>query len=73
MSPDGGRTWTGHLRAAGTAIVVSANESDASSVVRGLLTQPTAFGVLEFHPRVVGLLRPAGAIHLLVDVREAQQ
>ena len=63
----------GHLRDAGTATVVSANESDASSVVRGLLTQPTAFGVLEFHPRVVGLSRPAGAIHLLVDVREAQQ
>ena len=62
-----------HLRAVGTAIAVCASESDASRVVRGLLTQPTAVGVLEFHPRVVGLSRPAGAIHLLVDLREAQQ
>ena len=63
----------GYLRDAGTATVVCANENDASRVVRGLLTQPTAFGVLEFYPRVVGLSRLAGAIHLLVDVREAQQ
>ena len=63
----------GHLRDMGTAVVTCASDTDASRVVRGLLTQPTAVGVLEFHPRVVGLSRPAGAIHLLVDIREAQQ
>ena len=62
-----------HLQSAGTACVACASETDASQVVRELLTNPTSIGVLEFHPRVVGLSRLAGAIQLLVDVREAQQ
>lgn len=62
-----------HLQSVGTACVACASETAASQVVRELLTKPTSIGVLEFHPRVVGLSRQAGAIHLLVDVREAQQ
>lgn len=62
-----------HLQSVGTACVACASETDASQVVRELLTNPTSIGVLEFHPRVVGLSRQAGAIQLLVDVREAQQ
>jgi hypothetical protein len=45
----------------------------SASVIRSCLTTPTAVGVLEFHPRVVGLQRSNDALRLDVELREAHQ
>lgn len=45
----------------------------STSVIRSCLTTPTAVGVLEFHPRVVGLQRSTAALRLDVELREAHQ
>ena len=57
----------------GLARVACTDEAEAVDVLRRLLTVPTAVGVLEFHPRVVGVERSNAEIALTVDIREAQQ
>lgn len=57
----------------GMAQIACADEAEAAEVLRQLLTAPTAVGVLEFHPRVVGVERSTAEIALTVDIREAQQ
>lgn len=69
--------WRGVLDAFlhrdGRAIVRCQNDSEASNAVRELLTKPTAIGVLEFHPRVVGLERTVASVDLHVEIREVRQ
>ena len=57
----------------GVARIACADEAEAADALRQLLTEPTAVGVLEFHPRVVGVDRSRAEITLTVDIREAQQ
>lgn len=57
----------------GVARVACTHEAGAADVLRHLLTVPTAVGVLEFHPRVVGVERSNAEISLIVDIREARQ
>ena len=57
----------------GMARIACADEAGAAEVLRQLLTAPTAVGVLEFHPRVVGVERSTAEIALTVDIREVQQ
>lgn len=57
----------------GVARVACSDESGAVEVLRLLMTVPTAVGVLEFHPRVVGVERSGPQLMLAVDIREAQQ
>ena len=47
--------------------------TETADALRQLLTVPTVVGVLEFHPRVVGVERSNTKITLTVDLREAQQ
>jgi len=61
------------LRVDGLATVGASSDRTAASVIRDLLTEPTSVDVLEFHPRVVGVARSAGAVRLLVELREARQ
>ena len=73
----GGPEWRhdldDHLGLSGIARIVCSDETEAASALRELMTVPTAVGVLEFHPRVVGVERSYAAITLTVDIREAQQ
>ena len=62
-----------YLRKKGSATISCPNEHAVADAIRDLLMRPTAIGVLEFHPRVVGLTRSGTEINLLVDIREAQQ
>ena len=57
----------------GVAQVTCLDEPEAADALRQLVTVPTAVGVLEFHPRVVGVERSNAGITLTVDIREAQQ
>lgn len=57
----------------GVARIACTDEAEAANALRELLTAPTAVGVLEFHPRVVGVERSHAEITLTVDLREAQQ
>ena len=57
----------------GVARIACTDEAEAANALRELLTAPTAVGVLEFHPRVVGVERSRDEITLTVDIREAQQ
>ena len=57
----------------GVARITCSDEAEASDALRQLITAPTAVGVLEFHPRVVGVERSNAEITLTVDIREAQQ
>ena len=57
----------------GVARITCSDEAEAGDALCQLLTVPTAFGVLEFHPRVVGVERSNADIELTVDIREAQQ
>lgn len=57
----------------GVARIACTDEAEAADALRELLTAPTAVGVLEFHPRVVGVERSQAEITLTVDLREAQQ
>lgn len=57
----------------GIARIACPDEDGAAEVLRELMTAPTAVGVLEFHPRVVGVERSNGQLTLIVDIREAQQ
>lgn len=57
----------------GVARIACTDEAEAADALRQLLTAPTAVGVLEFHPRVVGVERSTAEITLTVDIREAQQ
>ena len=57
----------------GVAQVVCLEEAEAADALRELVTVPTAVGVLEFHPRVVGVERSGSEISLTVDMREAHQ
>jgi len=57
----------------GIARIACPGEETAAEVLRELMTAPTAVGVLEFHPRVVGVERSNGQLTLIVDIREAQQ
>ena len=57
----------------GVARIACTDEADAADALRQLLTAPTAVGVLEFHPRAVGVERATAEITLTVDIREAQQ
>ena len=57
----------------GVARVVCSGERQAADALHQLATAPTAVGVLEFHPRVVGVERSAAEVTLTVDIREAQQ
>ena len=57
----------------GVARIACTDEAEAADALRQLLTAPTAVGVLEFHPRVVGVQRATAEITLTVDIREAQQ
>lgn len=61
------------LRLDGVARIECSDEAEAGDALRQLLTVPTAVGVLEFHPRVVGVERSNVEITLTVDIREAQQ
>ena len=57
----------------GAAQIACTDEAEAAEALRDLLTAPTAVGVLEFHPRVVGVERSTAGITLTVDIREVQQ
>ena len=57
----------------GVARITCSDEAEAADALRQLMTVPTAVGVLEFHPRVVGVERSSAEITLTVDIREAQQ
>lgn len=57
----------------GAARIACTDEAQAAGALHQLLTEPTAVGVLEFHPRVVGVERSNAEITLTVDIREAQQ
>ena len=57
----------------GIAQIACSDEAEAVHALRQLMTVPTVVGVLEFHPRVVGVERPNAEITLTVDIREAQQ
>ena len=57
----------------GIARIDCSDEVEAAGALGELMTVPTAVGVLEFHPRVVGVERSNVAITLIVDIREAQQ
>ena len=57
----------------GVARITCSDEAEAGNALRQLVTVPTAVGVLEFHPRVVGVKRSNADITLTVDIREAQQ
>ena len=57
----------------GVARIAFSDEAEAADALRQLMTVPTAVGVLEFHPRVVGVERSNTEITLTVDIREAQQ
>lgn len=62
------------LRDVGEATVMcTAIGGTPASVIRSCLTTPTAVGVLEFHPRVVGLRRSSAELRLDVELREAHQ
>lgn len=69
--------WRGTLDAAlhrdGRALVRCTSEDAAASVARALLVAPTTIGVLELHPRVVGLTRERHHIEVEVEIREAHQ
>jgi hypothetical protein len=69
--------WRGTLDAAlhrdGRALVRCTSEDAAASVTRALLVAPTTIGVLELHPRVVGLTRGRHHIDVEVEIREAHQ
>ncbi len=67
------RTLDQRLSSDGTAQVHCATEAEASSALTELMTSPTEVGVLEFHPRVVGVSRSGGGLTLTVDIREAHQ
>ena len=57
----------------GIARITCSDESEVVDALRQLVTVPTAVGVLEFHPRVVGVERSQAGITVTVDIREAQQ
>ena len=61
------------LSLGGVARIACSDEAEAADALRQLMTAPTAVGVLEFHPRVVGVERSNAEITLTVDIREAQQ
>ena len=61
------------LIADGGCTLRCADENSVSSVMQELLTQSTSVGVLELHPRVVGLRREKSGYEALVELREAQQ
>ena len=63
----------GQLCLSGVARITCSDEAEAADALRQLMTAPTAVGVLEFHPRVVGVERSNTEITLTVDIREAQQ
>ena len=63
----------GQLGLGGVAQITCSNEPEAVGALHQLVTVPTAVGVLEFHPRVVGVERSSAEITLTVDIREAQQ
>ncbi len=57
----------------GVTQIACLNDMEAAEAIRDLVKVPTAVGVLEFHPRVVGVERTHAEIILTVDIREAQQ
>ncbi len=57
----------------GVARIACSDEMKAADALRHLMIAPTAVGVLEFHPRVVGVERSHAEVTLTVDIREAQQ
>ena len=57
----------------GVARIICRDEPEAATALRRLITAPIAVGVLEFHPRVVGVDRSKAEITLTVDIREALQ
>ena len=61
------------LQVDGSTTIRANGEAGASAVIRELLTEPTSVGVLEFHPRVVGVTRSPAGLDLAVELREAQQ
>jgi hypothetical protein len=61
------------LQVEGSATIRAGGEASASAVIRELLTEPTSVGVLEFHPRVVGVTRSPAGLDLAVELREARQ
>ena len=63
----------GHLQTAGIAAVDCADDGEAALAIGNLMATPTAVGVLEFYPRVVGVERSTAGVRLVVDLREAQQ
>ncbi len=67
------RDLDAQLGLGGVARIKCSGEAEAADALRHLLTVPTAVGVLEFHPRVVGVERSSAEIILTVDIREAQQ
>ena len=72
-SPEWRHDLDDHLGLSGIARIVCSDDAEAASALRELMTVPTAVGVLEFHPRVVGVNRSNAAVALTVDIREAQQ
>ena len=61
------------LQVDGSVTIRADGETGASAVIRELLIEPTSVGVLEFHPRVVGVTRSPAGLDLAVELREAQQ
>ena len=57
----------------GIARITCSDETEVVDALCQLVTVPTAVGVLEFHPRVVGVERSQAGITVTVDIREAQQ
>lgn len=61
------------LRGSGAVAICVGSEAEAASIVHDFLTEPTSVDVLEFHPRVVGLVRERGHLRVLAELREALQ
>lgn len=57
----------------GSVAINCVDEAAAADALHQLMTIPTAVGVLEFHPRVVGVERSERQISLAVEIREARQ
>jgi hypothetical protein len=61
------------LQVDGNATIRVDGDARASVVIGELLIEPTSVGVLEFHPRIVGVIRSPDGLDLAVELREAQQ
>lgn len=61
------------LRASGSCVLRCTDKQTVAATLRNLLTEPTTSGVLELHPRLVGLRRSGRGWDVQIELREAHQ